>query len=204
MTKSFLEDIYDKENVSDVRALYDDWAASYDAEISENGYATPGRCAKALASVAQDLTKPVLDFGCGTGLSGMALRLAGFDTLDGVDLSPGMLARAREKSIYRDLRQVSPVTATEGLAGKYQNIAAIGVIGVGAGPASLLHELLGALPVGGLLVFSYNDHVLNDPEYTGPRDVALADGLVRARFREMGPHLPGQDLNSEVYVFEKT
>lgn len=201
--KTFLEDIYDRDNVPDVTALYDEWAATYDKEIADNGYATPARCAQALAQVATDLSQPVLDFGCGTGLSGMALRLAGFETLDGRDLSTEMLAQAQAKGVYRSLMQVDPETGTDGIAGHYALIAAIGVIGVGAGPASLVHTLLSALPKGGLLVFSYNDHVIHDTEYAEARDTALSTGLAVERFREFGPHLPGQNLNSDVYVFEK-
>ncbi|WP_127112217.1 class I SAM-dependent DNA methyltransferase [Shimia sediminis] len=201
--KTFLEDIYDRDNVPDVAALYDEWAATYDAEIADNGYATPKRCAEALAKVATDHSQPVLDFGCGTGLSGMALRLAGFETLDGRDLSSEMLTQAQAKGIYRDLQQVTPDTGIEGIVGRYSLIAAIGVIGVGAGPASLVHSLLNALPTGGLLVFSYNDHVIQDTEYAEARDTALSSGLAIERLREFGPHLPGQNLNSDVYVFEK-
>ncbi|WP_299350445.1 methyltransferase domain-containing protein [uncultured Shimia sp.] len=204
MSKSFLEDIYDRDNVPDVTALYDEWAATYEAEILENGYATPRRCAEALARVAPDLSQPVLDFGCGTGLSGIALRLAGFETLDGRDLSAEMLAKARSKGIYRDLKHVSAETGTDGIKERYSLIAAIGVIGVGAGPPSLVQGLLKALPKGGLLVFSYNDHVIQDGDYAEARDAALNSGLAIERLREFGPHLPGQGLNSDVYVYEKT
>ncbi|SHJ25513.1 Methyltransferase domain-containing protein [Shimia gijangensis] len=203
MSKTFLQNIYDRNNVPDVTELYDQWAATYEKEISGNGYATPKRCAEALTLVATDLNRPVLDFGCGTGLSGMALRLAGFRVLDGRDLSDEMLDQARAKGIYRNLKQVAPDGGLAGIAGQYDLIAAIGVIGVGAGPASLVQDLLDALPKGGLLVFSYNDHVMQDGEYAEARDAVLESGLAIERLREFGPHLPGQGLNSDVYVFEK-
>ncbi len=76
MAEKFLDKVYDAKGTDETRALYDDWAASYDAEIAENGYATPRRCAEALAGFATDPSLPVLDFGCGTGLSGLALRAA--------------------------------------------------------------------------------------------------------------------------------
>jgi predicted TPR repeat methyltransferase len=44
----------------------------------------------------------ILDLGCGTGLSGIAFdRLA--NRLDGIDLSPDMLSKARSRGIYDDL-----------------------------------------------------------------------------------------------------
>jgi DNA/RNA-binding domain of Phe-tRNA-synthetase-like protein len=35
-------------------ALYDEWAESYDDTLNESGYATPDRCAEALAQFAPD------------------------------------------------------------------------------------------------------------------------------------------------------
>ena len=84
MTEKFLDKAYQARDAASTRTLYDDWSASYDAEVSENGYATPKRCAEALASFTQDMSAPILDFGCGTGLSGLALKLAGFEVIDGV------------------------------------------------------------------------------------------------------------------------
>jgi predicted TPR repeat methyltransferase len=40
-----------------------------------------------------------LDLGCGTGLAGVPLR-ARVERLEGVDLSPAMLAKARERGLY--------------------------------------------------------------------------------------------------------
>ena len=104
MSDTFLDKAYSTVGTDATRALYTDWAKTYDAEVSKNGYATPGRCADALKTVTDDFTKPILDFGCGTGLSGLALSLAGFQTIDGVDLTQEMLERAKEKQFYRSLR----------------------------------------------------------------------------------------------------
>ena len=65
--KEFLRDVYELKSVADTKALYDDWSASYDTEVSDNGYVTPTRIATALAKMLPDLNTPVLDFGCGSG-----------------------------------------------------------------------------------------------------------------------------------------
>ena len=101
MSEKFLDKAYGLETPEATLEHYDQWAASYDAEIAENGYATPGRIAQALAQYQSDMSEPVLDFGCGTGLSGMALTRAGFTTLDGIDLSAEMLEQAAARGIYR-------------------------------------------------------------------------------------------------------
>ncbi len=201
MADTFLDKVYAARSEDDTRDIYDAWAASYEAEVSENGYATPGRCAAALATVTKDMNAPVLDFGCGTGLSGLALKLAGFGTIDGVDLSAEMLALADAKGIYRQTRQVTGDTAVE--PGAYQTIAAIGVIGAGAAPISVLNDLMHALPKGGRLVFSFNDHTLEDPVHEACICEWTDCSAARLLFRERGDHLPGQNLKSNVYILEK-
>ena len=203
MAEKFLEKVYEARDAGSTRKLYDDWSASYEAEVAENGYVTPGRCAKALASTMTDKSLPLLDFGCGTGLSGLALSLEGFSTLDGLDLSAEMLAQAQSKNIYRKLSQIDAEAPLPVAAGDYAAIAAIGVIGAGAAPISVLHDLMNALGSGGKLVLSFNDHALADPENEAGLSEWLDCGAARLLFKEYGPHLPGIDLNSNVYVIEK-
>ncbi|KIN65180.1 Methyltransferase-like protein [Sulfitobacter noctilucicola] len=201
MSEQFLDRVYGARDEGETRALYDKWAASYETEVSQNGYATPGRCAKALADITADQSAPLLDFGCGTGLSGLALKLAGFENIDGVDLSLEMLAQARSKGVYRDLEQVT--AGFTPAAGVYSNIAAIGVIGSGAAPVDALDTLMKALPSGGRLVFSFNDHTLEDPVFEARVSEWTDCGAARLLFRERGDHLPGRDMKSIVYILEK-
>ncbi|WP_120505011.1 class I SAM-dependent DNA methyltransferase [Sulfitobacter mediterraneus] len=203
MSESFLDKAYGARDAEETRKLYDDWAASYEAELGENGYATPGRCAAALAKYIPDKTRPILDFGCGTGLSGLALRLTGFDPIDGVDVSSDMLAQARGKTVYRDLRQIRPGEALGHKPGEYAAIAAIGVIGAGAAPVSVFDSLMHGLAKGGLFVFSFNDHALEEPQYEA-RVMEWTDcGAARLLFAEHGDHIPGIGLKAKVYVLEK-
>lgn len=196
----FLDKAYTARDADATRQLYDDWAKSYEDEVAGNGYATPARCAEALKTQVTDLATPILDFGCGTGLSGLALRLAGFEVIDGVDLSAEMLAEATAKGVYHTLTQVD---AGSKIPTGYNLIAAIGVIGAGAAPVQVLHDLMRALPAGGKLVFSFNDHTLEDPAAEGQIAEWTDCGAARLLFKKHGPHLPGRDMGSNVYVLEK-
>lgn len=200
MTDRFLDKVYTARTADETRELYDDWSASYEAEVAENGYATPGRCAEALAQFMSNKSAPVLDFGCGTGLSGLALKLAGFTTIDGVDLSADMLAQAESKSVYRTLSQIA---ADSPIDGDYQAIAAIGVIGAGAAPISTFDLIMHALPKGGKFVLSFNDHALADPVHEARISEWCDCSAARLLFKEYGPHLPGLNMKSNVYVIEK-
>jgi len=82
----FLDNVYNTERGESMRRYYDDWADSYDTDLRENEYRTPARCAAALARVLERRDAPILDFACGTGISGAALKEAGFTTIDGTDI----------------------------------------------------------------------------------------------------------------------
>ncbi len=204
MSEDFLTRAYGARDADSTRQLYDQWSKSYEAELNQNGYATPGRCAAALAAETQDFTTPILDFGCGTGLSGLALRLAGFEVIDGVDLSAEMLAVAGEKLLYRSLAQIAPDTALSHTPGDYGAITAIGVIGAGAAPISVFDTIMDGLAAGGRFVFSFNDHALEDPANEGRMQAWIDRGQARLLSREHGPHIPGIDLKANVYVLERT
>ncbi|WP_273509611.1 class I SAM-dependent DNA methyltransferase [Planktotalea frisia] len=204
MADTFLDKAYDTVGTEATRALYADWAKSYDKEISENGYATPGRCADALKSVTRDFTKPILDFGCGTGLSGLALSLAGFKTIDGVDLTQEMLDRAKEKQLYRSLKLSEPDKGLTINSGEYVAVAAIGVIGAGAAPIDVFDMIINALPSEAHFVFSFNDHTLKDPSFEANVNAAIAANKAKILVENYGDHLRGLNMKSKVYVLEKT
>ena len=205
MTKTFLDKIYDGSVSMETEELYDTWAVSYDSEIEENGYATPRRCAEALAGLANDPAAPVLDLGCGTGLSGVALRAAGFTRIDGMDLSQGMLDKARARAgVYRDLIQVTANDPLPFDPGAYTHVLAAGVISPDHAPADTMDAVLERLPPGGTLVFSLNDHALSFPDFAdGPARIEAA-GLARISFNERGPHLPGIGLEAVVIGLTRT
>lgn len=202
--KGFLDRVYDLEDEEKIAGFYDTWSKSYDAEVTENGYATPERCAKALAEAGAAVDAPVLDVGCGTGLSGLAFRRAGFTTLDGLDLSADMLAKAAARpGLYRALTQTTLENPMPVAAGTYESAAAVGVLSPSHAPAAMIDAVLEVLAPGGRFVFSLNDHALEDPGYEARiaewTDAAAAHVL----FREHGPHLPKIDLGSVVYVLQK-
>jgi SAM-dependent methyltransferase len=70
---------------------------------------------EALVSVPWASLSAAADLGCGTGRTGAWLRRRGVPAIDGVDLTPEMLAVARERAVYR--RLVEGDVASTGLAG---------------------------------------------------------------------------------------
>jgi predicted TPR repeat methyltransferase len=87
-----------------VEKLYDAFAASFEEQLRKLSYRAPAIVGAMLADagVVPEKALDVLDAGCGTGLC--ASYLAPYARrLTGVDLSGGMLERAREKRAYDDL-----------------------------------------------------------------------------------------------------
>jgi predicted TPR repeat methyltransferase len=84
-----------------VARLFDDYAPRFDMHLTDKlGYRAPALIAGALDSAAPGRRfSHALDIGCGTGLMGQAVR-GRVDHLTGVDLSPGMIAKARERGLY--------------------------------------------------------------------------------------------------------
>ena len=104
-----------------VTNLYDDYAHKFDEHlVTKLQYRTPELVADALVSVvpACGFTR-VADLGCGTGLAVASLRATARQTrllsegvkVSGVDLSPNMIAKAREKRLYNGELIVGPLDA---------------------------------------------------------------------------------------------
>lgn len=204
MNDNFLDNVYDLDSAEKTRAYYDKWADAYDDAMDENGYATPNRCAEALAEYVGDLTAPILDIGCGSGISGKALKAAGFAVIDGCDFSAQMLEFAQEKKVYRDLLNTNLENPFPFEPGAYGALAAVGVLNPGHAPATTLDDVLALLQPDGHFVFSLNDHALEDRSYEARLNEHLDAGTARLLFKDYGTHLPKIDLKSTVYVLQKT
>ena len=202
MEKSYLKDVYDS-GTNDSRELYASWAATYDKEVKKNGYVTPQRVATALRDFVTDQSDFILDYGCGTGLSGHALQAVGFENIDGLDVSQEMVSLAEEKSIYKNLRVFDPVTEIPVHSDQYKIITAIGVIGAGAAPLQVFDGLFALLPQNGLFAFSFNDHTLTDPNYEEKVKNCLSNGHATILHKSYGNHLPKANLNSNIYILKK-
>lgn len=182
--------------------LYDGWAESYDHDLEVSGYATPVRVAEMLDEHLDDRGAPILDFGCGSGMCGRALAAAGFTTIDGADLSSGMLKQADRSGIYRRSWQLT-AGEIDVAPGAYRAVVACGVISVGAAPADTLTLIASVAGPGDLLVFSYNDHTLDDPDYMATLAMLL-DADFEQLAAESGVHIASRGSESTVYVLRRS
>jgi len=83
-----------------IKLMFDDFAASFDQSLERLGYRAPQLIADTLAAVVpRNAQADILDAGCGTGLCGPLVRPMA-RRLVGVDLSDGMIAKARQRGGY--------------------------------------------------------------------------------------------------------
>jgi SAM-dependent methyltransferase len=174
---------YTLNGLAETEALYDDWADSYDTDTVEGmDYVAPGIAAARLLDLAPT-ARTVLDAGCGTGLAGAALTQQSPDggslAIDGLDLSQGMLAKARERGVYRTLRRADLTTTLAIGDGSYDAVLCVGTFTSGhVGPAAL-EELTRITRPGGVLVATVHENVWESWRFPQHLDGMVERGLAR-------------------------
>jgi predicted TPR repeat methyltransferase len=153
----FLGAVYEAKGHADLAALYDTWSDTYDGEMARIGYRHPTITLSLVARHVPKGAAPVLDAGCGTGLLGEWLGIAGYPHVEGLDLSPGMLAAARKKACYKALHQLALGEKLPFATGNFAAVALTGVFTVGHVGAEGLDELIRCCTVDGKIIFTVKD-----------------------------------------------
>lgn len=160
----------DRAPVAYVRDLFDRYAPRFDEDLGQRlAYRTPALLAELLeaAGVTPDGGRRVLDLGCGTGLSGLALtRFA--RRMTGLDLSPRMLEVARGRGIYHRLEEADLLAWLPRQRPGFDLVVAADVLNYLGDLAPAFAGIHGVLVPGGVAAFSIE---------TGEAPVALGTGL---------------------------
>jgi predicted TPR repeat methyltransferase len=142
-----------------VRTLFDQYAEGFDAALTQTlQYRAPLLVARMLERLALPAGgSDILDLGCGTGLSGRALKPFA-RRLDGVDLSPGMVAKARALGVYASLAVGDAIGALDAAERRWDIIAAIDMLNYVGDLHPLMLGAAGRLTPGGWFVGSVEAH----------------------------------------------
>jgi predicted TPR repeat methyltransferase len=136
-----------------VAGLFDEYAEKFDQHLLEIlEYRVPSLLLEAARRTGRDQFDVAIDLGCGTGLCGEKFRpMAG--KLIGVDLSPKMITKSRERGIYDEL-MVGDLQ--EGLRGRSDvDLIVAGDVMLYVGELSgAFRAAAEALRQGGYLIFS--------------------------------------------------
>ena len=147
-----------------VQSLFDQYAPRFDQSLLNHlDYRGPDLLFKAVLAVRAAARKPAffdraIDLGCGTGLAAAAFaRQVG--AFIGIDLSPGMIERARATGLYAELEVADML---EGLCDRPDASADLVLAGDAmvyvSDLAPVLAEVGRVLAAGGLLAFTVETH----------------------------------------------
>lgn len=175
-TDRWLEQVYGAKGREDLRSLYDQWAESYDADLQHVGYLHAPVITGLVARHVPSRAAAILDAGVGTGAIGNILSLLGYNNLSGLDMSEGMLDKARARGCYVDLRKGVLGEALDFPDGAFDAILSTGTFTTGHAPASAFHELTRILEPGGCLLFTVGTVIWEEQGFR-----TVLDGLVKAR-----------------------
>jgi predicted TPR repeat methyltransferase len=148
------------------RALYADWAATYDETfVDSSRYVYHANVATTFLDRfdASD-GGAVLDVGCGTGVVGEALRTSGLahhSPIDGLDISPEMLAEAAAKAVggatvYRTVIEADLTQHIDVPTDHYHGIVSAGAFTHGHLGPEAFDELFRVAAPGALCVIGVN------------------------------------------------
>lgn len=169
---------------------YEKKAQNWDAEIQRAGmeFLGPQQVRETLEKLKlpQEHQLDVLDIGCGTGICGEYLqRYARY--LEGVDLSPPMLAQAKKKGYYNRLECVDALAYMRGCQRSFDLITASGVLILFGDLLPVFQTAEHLLKPGGIFVFTlyrsesekimvrHNLHFAHSEAYV--HETATASGL---------------------------
>ena len=181
-----LDEAYSVKTPDDNRRLYAKWAATYESSFVD---AKQYRYPKAIAEVFNDVLPPVtrvLDIGTGTGLTGMYVtRLRPEVVIDGMDISPEMLAQAKLKTreddsvVYRALYERDLTVAVPNENAPYEALFSSGTFTHGHLGPECLRNLLPLLAHDGWLVVGVNNEHFESKGFAGELDSLVALGAIQ-------------------------
>lgn len=146
--------VYEAQQPKQVAELYDKWAATYDVDMASVGYRHPSICLALLARYLPRDAAPLLDAGAGTGLAGEWLGIIGYDHVEALDISPGMLEVARSKKVYKRLHVAALGGELPFADGTFAGIVSSGVFTTGHVGPDGLDDLVRICRPGGVIVLT--------------------------------------------------
>ena len=179
-----LKEAYAVKSPDDNRALYAVWADTYESEFTVPKRYVYDRNAAELLCQGFSGSGPVLDAGCGTGLVGEQLRDLGVTVVDGLDISPEMLAKARSKTapdgspVYRQLIEADLTGPIDIASDTYAGLVSAGTFTHGhVGPDGIA-ELLRVARPGARCVIGVNSSIFDTDGFKDRFDRYAADGVI--------------------------
>jgi predicted TPR repeat methyltransferase len=174
-----LAKVYSSKSDDELTAAYATWSTDYDRENLSSGYSLPFMITAWIARYVTVGTGPLLDAGCGTGLSGPYLKALGYTEVEGLDFSGEMLALAERRGTYHRLQRATLGEELPWPDAHFSAFLSTGVFTEGHAPASSLFELCRVTRPGGHGIFTVRDKVFEKGGFADVFAELAARGLWR-------------------------
>lgn len=186
--------------------VYDSWAPTYDSDLRDpsQNYVGPAAVARLVAKALGTPTigpeLRLLDAGCGTGLAGVELARLGAKHIDGRDLSPGMLAVARQSGAYEGLQTTDLNKPLEVADGAYDVVVCVGTFThTHVGPQAL-RELVRVTKRDGVVVATVLDDIWESQGFKAEVAGLEAGGKAKVLSSESGDYRKGCGVTATFVV----
>ena len=161
-----LNDAYSLKTPEDNKNLYAKWAATYESDfVTNQGYKHPQVIAEIFHNQLPE-AKKVIDIGTGTGLVGKYLKAHRPEIIiDGIDISPEMLAEAAKKEVYRNLYEQDLTLPVINTDAPYDALVTIGTFTHGHLGIEVLDNLIPLVKSGGYFVIAVNEAYFHEHNF---------------------------------------
>jgi ubiquinone/menaquinone biosynthesis C-methylase UbiE len=197
--------VWSSQDNKELEGRYDQWAQDYDADLDEEfGYVSPQRAVDVFRRYVPKGAR-ILDAGTGTGLVGELLLKQGYSNLVAMDMSVGMLEKARAKNAYREFHRMVMGETLGFSTDSFDAVISIGVLTVGHAPASSLDEMIRVTKPGGYIVYTLRPDVYRNNGFKEKQDALVVEGKwILAEVSEEFQALPkGEpDVYHQVWVYQ--
>ena len=196
-----------------ITSYYAKWAETYDKDVIE-GYIGIKLISELMHRYIQSddwqLAKDpaslnIVDVGCGTGIGGSSLAELGYTNVDGIDLSPEMIAKARQSGFYTNLYGGININVplAANLVGVYDAVVCLGTFTPGHVLPEALNQLFQMTRNHGAVVVSTRPEYYDTTDFQQVSDSAEADGLaVLKHCHKDAPYR--DDGNAHYWVYQVT
>ena len=206
---ALLKAAYAVKSPDDNRELYAKWAATYEQFLNDYRYIYARQVAEMFAERSSTHTEAVLDAGCGTGRLGWELSRLGISPVDGIDISPEMLAEAGTLTgpdgapSYRRLMEADLTGPIDLETDSYSGLVSSGVFTHGHLGPDALAELLRVVRPGSAGVIGINASIYESNGYKDRLERYAADGVIgdlEAQFRKVYEDADDSNANHFTYI----